>query len=99
MTVTVNDLVLSVRRQAGDWGAALMTLDASMDASTTTLSVASRPDVVNVDQYVEVDLEEMEITEVSSDLTVVRASKELRLPRTHRGLWLSSNPASPISLS
>lgn len=76
MTVTVNDLILSVRRQAGDWGAALMRLDASMDTSTTTLSVAlPRPDVVDVNQYVEVELEEMEITDVSTDITVVRAAK------------------------
>jgi hypothetical protein len=75
MTVTVNDLVLSVRRQAGDWGAALMTLDTQMAADATTLSVVSRPDVVDINQYVEVDTEEMEITDVTTNLTVARAAK------------------------
>jgi len=75
MTVTVNDLVLAVRRQAGDWGAALMALDTQMSAVATTMSVVSRPDVVDVNQYVEVDTEEMEITDVSTDITVVRAAK------------------------
>lgn len=75
MTVTVNDLVLSVRRQAGDWGAALMTLSASMDASTTTMSIVARPSVVDIDQFLECDLEEMEITDVSTDLTVTRGAR------------------------
>lgn len=76
MTVTVNDLVLSVRRQAGDWGAALMVLSGQMAADATTVSVVSRPDVVDINQYVEVDLEEMEITDVVGlDLTVLRAAK------------------------
>jgi hypothetical protein len=77
MTVTVNDLVLTIRRQAGDWGAALMTLDTAMTDSTasTTLSVTSRPDVLRTGQYVEVELEMMEITDISTDLTVLRAAK------------------------
>jgi hypothetical protein len=77
MTVTVNDLVLTVRRQAGDWGAALMCLDTAMTdvSSNTTLSVESRPDVLREGQYVEVELETMEITDISTDITVRRASK------------------------
>jgi len=75
MTVTVNDLVLSVRRQLGDWGAALMTLDTTMTDVATTLSPASRPSSVDINQSVEVELEEMEITDVAADLTVVRASR------------------------
>ena len=43
MTVTVNDLALSVRRQAGDWGAALMTLDTQMTAVATTMSWSAVP--------------------------------------------------------
>jgi hypothetical protein len=75
MTVTVNDLALQVRRKAGDWGAALMTLDTQMAADATTMSVASRPDVVDIGQFVEVDVEEMEITDVSTNIIVTRAAK------------------------
>jgi hypothetical protein len=75
MTVTVNDLVLAVRRQTGDWGAALMTLDTGMDATATTVSVVARPDVVDTNQFLEINTEEMEITDISEDITVLRAAK------------------------
>jgi hypothetical protein len=77
MTVTVNDLVIAVRRQAGDWGAALMALDTAMtdSSASTTLSVVDRPDVVRTGQYVEIELEMMEIADISTDLTVRRAAK------------------------
>jgi hypothetical protein len=77
MTVTVNDLILSVRRQAGDWGAALLSLKTAMtDVSTdVTLAVVARPDVLRTGQYVEIDTEMMEIYEIGTDLSVYRASK------------------------
>jgi hypothetical protein len=53
-----------------------MTLDTTMTADATTLSPASRPAVVDIDQYLECELEEMEITDITTaDLTVARAAK------------------------
>lgn len=77
MTVTVNDLVLTVRRKVGDWGAALVVLDDALTADTTdtTVSVVARPDTVSDGQYMECDTEMMEIAEVSTDFTVRRAAK------------------------